>query len=399
MAYAYSPFEFPWRSPLAPLLSALVAGCAPTDGPTSASSSTTTPAGGDCYYVDEIVLTPEEYALWSMGIDPNEVSPTTGATDSDATTAGDATDSTTASTGTESGDSTDSGTANTGDSTDSGDSTSAGSTTTGGVMYGDALICERVCEGSVSDTGGPERSDLTCSITPTGENYTVNCKWPASCGGRGHACVRSRSAGEGPDAGAQWLARAAHDEAASVHAFAALAAELARLGAPAELLAALAEAARDEERHAAQVTALARRRGAELVAPVIAEVPPRDLLALAVENAIEGCVYETWAALVATHQARAAQGPELRAVFAAIAADEARHADLAWALDTWLSGQLDDAGRRAVAAARRAAANALADALADAPEQAELLALGLPSPRAAVQLCAGLDAALWSQAA
>ncbi|MFY0537727.1 hypothetical protein [Nannocystis pusilla] len=227
----------------------------------------------------------------------------------------------------------------------------------------------------------------------------MNCKWPASCGGRGHACVRSRGAGQGPDAGAQWLARAAHDEAASVHAFAALADELARLGAPAELLAALAEAARDEARHTAQVTALARRRGAELVAPTIAEAPPRDLLALALENALEGCVYETWAALVATHQARAASAPELRAVFAEIAADEARHADLAWAIDTWLSGQLDDAGRVAVAAARRNAANALADALADTAEQPELLALGLPSPRAAVHLCAGLDAALWSQAA
>ncbi|MFY0537728.1 hypothetical protein [Nannocystis pusilla] len=163
--------------PLAPLLSALVAGCAPTDGSTSETTDPSTPAGGDCYYVDEIVLTPAEYELWSMGINPNEVSPTTGATDSDATTSGDATDSTTASTGatgTDSGDSTDSGTTSSsttdsGDSIDSGttsssttdssDSTSAGSTT-GGVKYGDALICELVCEYSVSVGGAP--SGPTC---------------------------------------------------------------------------------------------------------------------------------------------------------------------------------------------------------------------------------------------
>lgn len=391
MAYAYSPPGSPWRSPLAPLLSALVAGCAPTDGPTSGTTDPSTPAGGDCHYSVDIVLTPEEYELWSMGIDPNEGSPTTGASDPGTASTSDTTDTTTA--GTDSGGST--ATSSTTDSTASGTTSAA----TGGAVLDDAQICQRVCQQS-QDTGGiSDGTGFSCSITPTGENFTVTCKTQASCGGRGHVCVRSRGAGEGPDAGARWLARAAHDEAASVHAFAALAAELARLGAPAELLAALAEAARDEERHAAQVIALARRRGAELVAPTIAEAPPRDLLALAVENAIEGCVYETWAALVATHQARAARDPELRAVFAEIAADEARHADLAWAIDAWLSGQLDHVGRLAVAAARRTAANALAEALAEAPEQAELLALGLPSPRAAVQLCAGLDAALWSQAA
>ncbi|WAS93503.1 ferritin-like domain-containing protein [Nannocystis punicea] len=182
-------------------------------------------------------------------------------------------------------------------------------------------------------------------------------------------------------------------------AFAALADELARLGAPAELLDALAEAARDEQRHAARVTTLARRRGADIVTPTIADTPARDLLALAIENAVEGCVYETWAALVTAHQARAAQDPALRAAFAEIAADEARHADLAWAIDAWLLEQLDEAARAEVAAARRAAVRALATGLAEAPDHAELVALGLPSSRVALQLCSGLDAALWSQAA
>ena len=59
--------------------------------------------------------------------------------------------------------------------------------------------------------------------------------------------------------------------------------------------------------------------------------------------------------------------------------------------DAWLIGQLDSAGRLAVATVRRTAV--------EAPEQAELVALDLPLPRIAVQLWAGLDAALWSQAA
>ncbi|MDC0719197.1 hypothetical protein [Nannocystis bainbridge] len=58
--------------------------------------------------------------------------------------------------------------------------------------------------------------------------------------------------------------------------------------------------------------------------------------------------------------------------------------------DAWLIGQLDFTGRLAVATVRRTAA--------EASEQAKLVALGLPSPRA-VQLWAGLDTALSSQPA
>ncbi|MBZ5712785.1 hypothetical protein [Nannocystis pusilla] len=145
--------------------------------------------------------------------------------------------------------------------------------------------------------------------------------------------------------------------------------------------------------------ALAEARGAVVAAPAIVAWPDRDLRAIAVENAVEGCVLETWAALVAAHQACAAEDLELRVEFAAIAGDEARHAELAWRLDTWLSGQLDEAARAEVAAARQAAARTLAAALAAAPDHAEVIALGVPSSRAAAQLCAGLDAALWSQAA
>ncbi|WP_272006742.1 hypothetical protein [Nannocystis radixulma] len=68
-----------------------------------------------------------------------------------------------------------------------------------------------------------------------------------------------------------------------------------------------------------------------------------------------------------------------------------RHAELAWRLDTWLSGQLDEAARAEVAAARQAAVGALAAALATAPGHAEVIALGVPESRAAAPLYAGLE--------
>jgi hypothetical protein len=222
------------------------------------------------------------------------------------------------------------------------------------------------------------------------------------CTGRSHACVLAQDPATAPvqeNPAAHWLARSAHDEAASVHAFLALADELAFHGAPAELLARMSVAADDERRHATLTTELAQRHGAVVPTPNIAPTPTRDLLALAIENMGEGCVRETWSALVAAHQARHAPTPELRDLYAGIAVDEASHAELAWSIDAWLFAQLSDAELALVAAARSAAVRGLhASILADADEPG-VLALGVPDRKTALHLFAGLDAALWSQAA
>ncbi|HEY8378398.1 MAG TPA: ferritin-like domain-containing protein, partial [Nannocystis sp.] len=255
-------------------------------------------------------------------------------------------------------------------------------------------ICTMICEYHFG-------SAYACSAEMLPDKVVVRCEVEGSCvvDGRRHAWVVSRVAVDGVDA-TSWLLRAAHDEAASVHAFRALAGELAAYGAPRELLARIEAAAGDEVRHAAAVTMLARARGvAEVPAPEVATAPIRSLLAIALENAIEGCVHETWAALRAAHQARCAADPVVRRIYASIAADEARHAELAWAIDAWLSRQLDAAGRAEVEAARKAAARALAARLATGDIGPELIALGLPPPHVAARLCVGLNAALWSRAA
>jgi hypothetical protein len=85
----------------------------------------------------------------------------------------------------------------------------------------------------------------------------------------------------------------------------------------------------------------------------------RSLEAIAIENAAEGCVRETWGAVIALWQTNTAADPEVRAVFAQIAKDEARHAALAWAVDEWVRPLLDDDARARVDAAREAAAQEL----------------------------------------
>ena len=190
---------------------------------------------------------------------------------------------------------------------------------------------------------------------------------------------------------------AAHDEAASVYAFAALARELARLGAPAHLLARIRAAAADEVRHADAVARLVADRGGACRRPARQPFAERSAREIAVENAVEGCVRETWAALLAAHQARHAADPQVRATMRAIADDEARHAELAWAIDAWLQAALDDDARAEVEAARRTAAAALlAGVAADSPAAALVREAGVPARAAATRLAHGLAAALWA---
>ena len=280
----------------------------------------------------------------------------------------------------------------TGTTGDTGDDTTGGDDTTTGVMLSESEICDILCAERFSDV-------VSCSLgelQPSGF-IEVQCTILPFCGGRHHLCVASRHHANTPTASA-WLARAAHDEAASVHAFNSLLAELTAHRAPEALLTRLREAAADEVRHAAHLTDLARHHHATPLPLAVTISPPRDLLAIAVENAREGCVNETWAALCAAHQARHASDPRTRAIFTEIAADEARHAELAWSLDTWLMGQLTPAGRALVETTRRAAVRDLLSSL-DQPFGPELAALGLPDPATAAHLAAGLDASLWSLAA
>ena len=342
---------------LVPLFAALLAACHSTTGTCEGVEPEP--------YTLTVDLSAQEYEAWKAG----NASTSTGESTTDETTTGDAT---------------------------TGGMTTDGMTTTGSDTdpLTDAEICAQVCD--LAYGALPE----SCSIGPgKGEGVVVSCVYLSQCvGGRGHAGVGSRPrVGEGPGA---WLARAAHDEAASVCAFEALAVELADRHAPAALVVALRVAAGDERRHAAAVDALARARGAAAPAVHFAAPAVRPLVDIAVENAVEGCVRETWAALVAAHQARAAADPAVRSAYAEIAGDEARHAELAWALDAWLAARLDEQERARVCVARsRAVAELRAELREDAPDALTRTHLGLPGPDVAARLCAGLNRALWESAA
>jgi len=218
----------------------------------------------------------------------------------------------------------------------------------------------------------------------------------ADCTGRRPAgfsprrrCARGSKVG-------RWFADASVLEAASVPAFRRLAAELAAHRAPASLVRDARQAIVDEIRHHRLTAAVARENGAAVAPRRIRPAPVRGLVAMAAENAREGCVRETFGAATAAFQARHAADPRLRAVMTSIARDEARHALLAWQIDAWVRAVQPSSVRR-LTAERAAAARALASEIASAapPDPSLARALGLPPAPVLRQLVGGAQDLLW----
>jgi hypothetical protein len=198
------------------------------------------------------------------------------------------------------------------------------------------------------------------------------------------------------DAVGAFFAECAYLEAASVPAFDRLARELRAHGAPARLVKRALRARADEVRHAKATAALARRRGASPEAVVVELLPVRSLLEIAIENAVEGQVRETYGALVAVHQAAHASDAHIAAVMRAIAEDETRHAALAWDVAEWIDARLTDDERRRVAEARAEAVATLRSALA-APIAHDLAhETGIPSATKALAMLDVIAPSLWA---
>lgn len=169
--------------------------------------------------------------------------------------------------------------------------------------------------------------------------------------------------------------RARDHEAAAAIAFDRLAGELERHGAPVDIVRDARLAAADERRHAAL---FARAAGLEEDAPLaVPAFGERALGELLLENAEEGCANETYSAILATHQASRAPTEELRTLFAAIASDEQRHAELSHRIHAWGIARVD----RATAVRVRAALDeAIARMSTSGDATRPALDLGEPQP-------------------
>jgi hypothetical protein len=274
-----------------------------------------------------------------------------------------------------------------------------------------ATSCEVLTNGVVDlllaylDGGADSAADAGDAGTPTDAGQDPDAIPPldsplyVSCdctsGGRRPAGLEPRTAACRSPLG-DYFAGMAHLEAASVPAFARMHAELAGLGAPRALLRRVARSVRDEQRHARVVGRLARSFGGVVEAPRVRRHRTRSVEAMARENVIEGCVRETYGALVASWQAVHARDPRVRRAMRSIARDETRHAAVSASAAAFLASKLAHRALARVEHVRRMAIDELRTATERTPHPALVNVAGVPTVAQSRKLFDRLASALWA---
>ncbi len=239
------------------------------------------------------------------------------------------------------------------------------------------------CDGGIVDDAGD--TIIECASCPNGVGRRPDGLLPIREASRGSART-SRVAG--------YFAAATHLEAASVHAFRIMKLELTELGAPADILRAAERARRDEIRHTFLTARITKRHGGRPARARVGKRTARTLESIAIENAVEGCVRETFGALVAMWQAERAGDPAIAETMKEIAVDEARHAALAWSVAAWAESKLDAAANARVQAAKTRAIRELEASIAVEPHPELSIVAGLPSAAAQRAILDALSAEL-----
>lgn len=251
----------------------------------------------------------------------------------------------------------------------------------------------------------PGREVASCSLlVAVTETDVLLCRFyePERCvthipSGRPPAGLRLESL-PAPTTTARYFAAAAYLEAASALAFDDLARQLTRHRAPVALVERCRRAARDERFHA---RALGRLAGDDVASSCAVELPARaepSLRELALQNVADGCVVETYSALVMAYQARHAASPILRGLLAKVARDERRHALLSWDILAWSQRRLPVAEREPLGQQLRRA-RARLEAVLPRFSSELTTELGLPDVRVAKAMLHSLDAQLWRDGA
>jgi hypothetical protein len=244
-----------------------------------------------------------------------------------------------------------------------------------------------------------ERCEI--AISPAGTVMVKSCATIKPCivVGRRPAGLAEAELGLAPDALGSYLASSAQLEAAAVTAFAIMADELHTYGAPNDLILQAERAQADEVRHTSLMTALAEQHACTPARLDVSRSAPRPLVDIAAENEVEGCVRETFAALVAHWQSLHAQDRAIAATMQEIAEDETRHAALSWQVARWTDPLLNPEQRISLERLRRSAIESLRAEMAVALPDELIRMAGLPTPAQAQSLLDQMERELWAPTA
>ena len=235
---------------------------------------------------------------------------------------------------------------------------------------------------------------ISCQVSYTAIHSPYTCPKPVP-GRVPHGLHVSGQQAASHNRTGQYLSAMAAMETAAITAFEYLGRELEAYGAPAELIARARQAVEEESRHAEMAGLLAATYEAVVPEVRVDDFQLRSLYEIALENAVEGCVNETFAAACGLWQSQHAGLDVFRAVIGHITDEEIGHADLSWDIHRWVMPQLSEPEQARI---REAQAEAVASLLADFRQEGDPAvqqAFGLPTRDEAGRLFAQLQASVW----
>ena len=181
----------------------------------------------------------------------------------------------------------------------------------------------------ISTPKGSEANPPLGRVTCKGEVYEVV---------EGRRMVQTSFRSSNPQDLAGYFASVAQEEAVSVYAFQEMLFFLKERNAPDHLIQACHKAIHEEKEHTAMMTQLAHQHGCTQAAIKIKRGSFSSMFDFAMQNAIAGCIEETWASVLALY--RAQHTPKYQERFTQIARDEIGHAQLSWHIHQWAMSQL-----------------------------------------------------------
>jgi len=104
---------------------------------------------------------------------------------------------------------------------------------------------------------------------------------------------------------------------------------------------------------------LAKVHGGDLPKLNFGRFSTRSLFELAKDNAVSGCIFETYSAFKAIEQSQKASDPVLRETMKKIAIDESKHAELAWDIHRYLWQKLSISEQAEIEQAQKEALKSL----------------------------------------
>ncbi len=210
------------------------------------------------------------------------------------------------------------------------------------------------------------------------------------------AHIQAQTPNEIPSVLGAYFSNMAAMETAAITAFRYLVRELEAYQAPDELVQ-MARLAVDEEIDHAEMAGLLSEAYRTPVPEVkVDDFQLRSLFKIALENAVEGCVNETFAAACGIWQHEHAEHEVFRAVMGRVAEEESGHADLSWKIHRWVMPQLSEAERQHIYQAQQEAVADLENSFKVENDEALRLAVGLPDVADAARLIRELRIQLWN---